>query len=132
MKFKKTFWMNVVGATGWLLICVLSYLAFEGLDEHTTRHNIISAILRLGVIATPTVTALYLHFNNSEVLGKLAQFGNWCGLAAITWYCLVLAFKLESTTIFSFFAVGFFSASVFVPCVINLKAVKAVRTSKQR
>jgi hypothetical protein len=131
MIFRKTFWMNIVGATGWLLICVLSYLAFEGLDEHTTRHNIISAILRLGVIATPTVTALYLHFN-SEMLGKLALFGNWFGLTAITWYCLVSAFKLESTSIFSYIAVGLFLASVFVPCVINLKAIKATRTSKNR
>jgi len=131
MIFRKTFWMNLVGATGWLLICVLSYLVFEGLDEHTTRHNIISAILRLGVIATPTVTALYLYFNN-DVLGKLALFGNWCGLTAITWYCLVSAIKLESISIFSCIPVGLFLASVFVPCVINLKALKAVRTSKRR
>jgi hypothetical protein len=123
MKYKKTFWMNVFGALGWLALIAANYLLFANLDEHTTKHNIIQAILCSGVIATPAVTALYLCYSSSQLLKQLAVIGNGIGIVAITWYCLSMAYNLSSPSITGYLLVLFFSLTIILPCFINLKAL---------
>lgn len=115
--------MNVFGALGWLALIAANYLLFANLDEHTTKHNIISAILCSGVIATPAFTALSLCYSNSLLLKRLAVIGNCIGIVAITWYCLSMAFNLLSPSIKGYTVVFVFSLTIILPCLINLKAL---------
>ena len=124
MSYKKTFWMNVVGAIGWLVLSALTL--WLNSVEQTTKHMIISAILYLCVIATPTFTALYLYHQNKPLLRNLALFGNYCGIAGAICYVLSVLY-LYPTIIMSFevLAIAFVFLVFAVPCSINLKAIKA-------
>jgi hypothetical protein len=125
LQHKKTFWMNVVGVVGWVLISALAlYLSSI---EHTTKHLIISALLHLCVLATPTVTAIYLYSNSNKLLDKLALIGNYCGVIGATCYVLFVAYKYP-TVFVSFEVVGvIFVFLIFtIPCLINLQVLKKV------
>lgn len=125
MNFKKTFWLNVLSAISWVLLCLLSFATDIDYVEHTLTHKIISYGIQLCVLVNLIVTACYIY-NPNKFLRKLALFGNYCGVIGTVLYVLLLAYKHPSTIIsFDFIAVLIIFCLFALPCLINLKAVKA-------
>jgi hypothetical protein len=127
--FKKTFWMNVIGSLGWLIlspILLRNRLAEVGVIKHLTLY----LFLNLCVIAMPIITALSLYFSGNQLLRKLGLFANYCGIISVIAYIFALAVYYPSVyASFDVIAVFITMLMFAVPCLINLKALRKFNNS---
>jgi hypothetical protein len=105
----------------------LYYLSFAtDIDyvEHTQRQKIINFVIKLCVLAVPTVTAIHLYKSN-WLIRKLALIGNYCALIGTIFYIFAIVHSQPSAYMDAvFFSIVFCFFIFAVPFVINLKALR--------
>jgi hypothetical protein len=124
MAFKKTFWMNVVGAIGWF-----GFYAAVIVD----LTDIVFKTLLYGyLIAIPTLTAYVIKTSNQQKLYLLAKLLNY-SLLIILALEFVTAFYVLNTTPYHikgallYYLVFLLLLIVFViPSIINMRTLKAI------
>lgn len=126
MKHKKTFWMNVVGAVGWLVLTIAMYLHQE--VEHELAGALIATFIYSCVIAVPLVTALRLGNSSNKVINWLALFGNCSAIIGCFIYSAILIY-VQPNILLTWDALAFpITFLMFaLPAAINLKALRAAR-----
>lgn len=126
MIYKKTFWLNVVVATSWALLCLLSFATDIDYVERSSIYHIVSALTQLLILATLLMTAFSLYKPNPSLMRKLALFGNYFSVTATVSYFLTIVLYQPSMLISIDFLIVFFLYCLFIlPFVINLKVLKA-------
>jgi hypothetical protein len=124
MKFKKTFWMNVVSAIAWLGLSWLMLSMY--ISEHGLEHHFDVVVLQyLCIVAAPTVTALAIYYTNKKLLRYLALFANYAALVCCV-LLTVLFFYMNPNILFSWdlLAIPITFLMFGLPAFINLKALK--------
>ena len=126
MSHKKTFWMNVVGAVGWLVLTIAMYL-HQGV-EHELAGALIATFIYSCVIAVPLVTALRLGNSSNKVINWLALFGNCSAIIGCFIYSAILIY-VQPNILLTWDALAFpITFLMFaLPAAINLKALRAAR-----
>ena len=125
MTYKKTFWMNVLFAIFWVLLCLLSFATDIDYVEHTLTHKILSLVTQLFIFATFIVTAVHLYKTNKSSLTKLAVFTNYSSISVAIGYLLISVYYQPSNLISMDFLYLLFFYSLFItPFVVNLKALR--------
>jgi hypothetical protein len=124
--YKKTFWMNLIGAISWIILCLLNFAVDIDYVEHTLMHKIVTIFIQLGFLAILLVTARYLY-KASNLLRKLTLISNLCGVIGAVLYVLLINYN-QQINLFSWDSIAVLIIfSIFaVPCLINLKAVKVI------
>ena len=126
MIYKKTFWLNVVVAISWALLCLLSFATDIDYVERSSIYHIVSALTQLLILATLLMTAFSLYKPNPSLMRKLALFGNYFSVTATVSYFLTIVLYQPSMLISIDFLIVFFLYCLFIlPFVINLKVLKA-------
>jgi hypothetical protein len=122
IKYKKAFWMNVVIAIAWALLCLLVNITDIGYQKHSTVHNVISVFVQLFILATLIVTAIHLL---KLKLQKFALFSNYLSII-LTIISLITTFYYQPSLlrgnelIFMICAYGIFIS----PFIINLRVLR--------
>ena len=125
MKFKKTFWMNVLFAILWVLFCLLSFATDIDYVEQTLIYKLLSLLTQLLILTTSLVTATHLFKTNKTSLGKLAIFANYSSVAVLIGYFLTtLYFQPSKLITMDFLYLLLFYGFIITPFVINLKALR--------
>ena len=125
MKFKKTFWMNVLFAILWVLFCLISFATDIDYVEHTLKYKILSLLTQLLILTTSIVTAIRLFKTNKMSLGKVAILANYSSVAVLIGYFLItLYFQPPKFISMDFLYLLLFYGFVITPSVINLKALR--------
>jgi hypothetical protein len=125
MTYKKTFWMNLLFAILWVLLCLLSFATDIDYVEHTLTHKILSLVTQLFIFATSIVTAVHLYKLNKSSSTKLAIFSNYSSISVAIGYLLISVYYQPSNLISMDFLYLLFFYSLFItPFVINLKALR--------
>ena len=127
MKFKKTFWMNVLFAILWVLFCLLSFATDIDYVEHTLIYKLLSLLIQLLILTTSIVTAIHLFRTNKTSLGKEAIFANYSSVAVLVGYFLTtLYFQPPKFISMDFLYLLLFYGFIITPFVINLKALRNI------
>ena len=125
MKFKKTFWMNVLFSILWVLFCLLSFATDIDYVEHTLKYKLLSLLTQLLILTTSIVTATHLFKTDKTSLGKKAIFANYSSSAVLIGYFLTtLYFQPPKFISMDFLYLLLFYGFITTPFVINLKAFK--------
>ena len=123
MTHKKKFWMNLVIAIAWALLCLLGSFTDIDYQKHSTLHNVISVFVQLFILATLIVTAIHLL---KLTLQKFALFSNYLSII-LTIISLINTFYYQPSLlagnelIFMVCAYGIF----IEPFLINLSVLRA-------
>ena len=113
MTHKKTFWMNLVIAIAWALLCLLGNITDIDYEKHSTVHNAITIFVQLSILATLIVTSIHLL---KLTLHKFAVFSNYLSVI-LTIVSLIATFYYQPSLhagnelIFMICAYG-----IFIPC----------------
>jgi hypothetical protein len=125
MKFKKTFWMNVLFAILWVLFCLLSFATDIDYVEHSLKYKLLSLLTQLLILTTSIVTAILLFRTNKTSLGKIAILSNYSSVAVLIGYFLTtLYFQPSKLITMDFLYLLLFYELIITPFVINLKALR--------
>ena len=125
MKFKKTFWMNVLFAILWVLFCLISFATDIDYLEHTLKYKILSLLTQLLILITSIVTTTQLFKTNKTSLGKVAIFANYSSVAVLIGYFLTTLYFQPSILIsIDFLYLLLFYGFVITPFAINLKVLR--------
>ena len=126
IKYKKTFWMNVVLTVLWTMIVYvcfrLSHFECEGMSP------VVPTFFYCCLIATPLANTLSLKFSNYANLNLLAKIGNWCAIGlTLVYYVLVTYSQYQDVS--SSFDITIYPQMFVVfmlPSLITLRALKRV------
>jgi len=124
MNFKKTFWMNIVGALAWLGLSWLMLSMY--ISEHGFEHNFGLVVLQyVCIVAAPIVTALAIYYANKKPLRNLALFANYAALVCCV-LLSILFFYMNPNILFNWdlLAIPLTFVMFGLPAFINLKALK--------
>jgi hypothetical protein len=125
MKFKKTFWMNVLFAILWVLFCLLSFATDIDYVEHTLIYKFLSLFIQLLILTTSIVTAFRLFRTNKMSLCKLAILSNYSSVAVLIGYFLTSLYFQPSILIsIDFLYLLLFYGFVITPFAINIKVLR--------
>lgn len=125
MKFKKTFWMNVLFAILWVLFCLISFATDIDYVEHTLKYKILSLLTQLLILITSIVTTTHLFKTNKTSPGKVAIVANYSSVAVLIGYFLTtLYFQPSKLITMDFLYLLLFYGFIITPFVINLKALR--------
>ena len=125
MKFKKTFWMNVMFAILWVLFCLLSFATDMDYVEHTLIYKLLSLLTQLLILITSIVTTTHLFKTNKTSLSKVAIIANYSSVAVLIGYFLTtLYFQPSKLITMDFLYLLLFYGFIITPFVINLKALR--------
>lgn len=126
MLYKKTFWMNVLFAIFWVLLCLLSFATDIDYVEHSLTYKILSLLTQLFIFATSIVTAVHLYKTNKSLLTKLAVSTNYSSISMAIGYLLISVYYQPSKLIsMDFLYLSFFYGLFITPFLINLKALRS-------
>lgn len=124
MNFKKTFWMNIVGALAWLGLSWLMLSMY--ISEHGFEHNFGLVVLQyVCIVAAPIVTALAIYYANKKPLRNLALFANYAALVCCV-LLSILFFYMNPNILFNWdlLAIPITFVMFGLPAFINLKALR--------
>ena len=125
MKFKKTFWMNVMFAILWVLFCLLSFATDMDYVEHTLIYKLLSLLTQLLILITSIVTTTHLFKTNKTSLSKVAILANYSSVTVLIGYFLsTLYFQPSKLITIDFLYLLLFYGFIITPFVINLKALR--------
>jgi tryptophan-rich sensory protein len=122
MKYKKTFWMNVVIAIVWTLLCLFGNITDIDYEKHSNAQNAIRVFVQLFILATLIVTAIHLL---KLKLQKFVLFSNYLSII-LTIISLITTFYYQPSLLagnellFMICAYGIFIA----PFVVNLEFLR--------
>ena len=126
MIYKKTFWMNLLFAIFWVLLCLLSFATDIDYVEHSLTYKILSLLTQLFIFATSIFTAVHLYKTNKSLLTKLAVFTNYSSISMAIGYLLISVYYQPSKLIsMDFLYLSFFYGLFITPFLINLKALRS-------
>jgi uncharacterized membrane protein YvlD (DUF360 family) len=127
MKFKKTFWMNVISAIVWTGLSWVMLSIYS--SEHGLENNFDVVVLQyFCIVAAPVVTALAIYYTNKKSLRNLALFANYAALVCCV-LISILYFYMNPNILLSWdlLAIPFTFLIFGLPAVINLKTLKKVQ-----
>lgn len=131
MKFKKTFWMNVLFAILWVLFCLLSFATDIDYVEHTLIYKLLSLLTQLLILTTSIVTATHLFITDKTSPGKVAIVANYSSVAVLIGYFLTTLYFQPSILItMDFLYLLLFYVFLIVPFLINIKELKIVTVKR--
>ncbi len=126
MIYRKTFWMNLIGAIIWIILCLLNFAVDIDYVEHTLIHKIVTIFIQLGFLAVLLVTARYIY-NPNKLLRKIALLSNRFVVIGAVLYVLLINYNQQINLLsWDSIAVLIIFSVFAVPCLINLKAVKVI------
>jgi len=124
MIHKRIFWMNVVGAMGWLLMGVLLYP--QPTPWQPLNLALSLTLIYACIIAVPLLTAYVIFHHKHGHLNILGQIGNFAILAFFSFSLIDLL--LESTGLD--FALFIAFVIIVLPATLNLVTLRKIRGSR--
>ena len=125
MNHKKTFWMNVVGAIGWLGLTIAMY------HYQTVQHELVGMLIATFiyscVIAVPLVTAIRLGYTSNKIINWLALLGNCTAIIGCFIYSAILIY-VQPNILLTWDALAFpITFLMFaLPAAINLRVLRTI------
>ena len=117
MKFKKTFWMNVILAITFIFFSLFGLIG-SGIE-------VFNFLARLFTLATSIITAVHLYKSNTQSLRNFSLFGNYCNIILLIGYLLTSAYSQPTVfTSMNFLIYLFVYIIIILPFAVNLKALR--------
>ena len=127
MTYKKTFWMNVLFAIAWVLLCLLSFATDIDYVEHTLTYKLFTAFIQLFIFSTLIITVVHLYKSNKSLVRKFAFLSNYsCVIGTILSLLFTIYHQPSIVISFEFLIIVFIYCVFTLPFILNIKAIKAI------
>ena len=130
MNYKKTFWMNVIFAITWVLLCLLSFAIDIDYEDYTLIKKLLTALMQLFIFSTSIITAIHLYKSNNSLVSKIALFSNYSCVITTILILLFIAYLQQPIISFEFLVIIFIYCVFMIPFLLNIKVIKAIQLYK--
>jgi hypothetical protein len=130
MNYKKTFWMNVIFAITWVLLCLLSFAIDIDYEDYTLIKKLLTALMQLFIFSTSIITANHLYKSNNSLVSKIALFSNYSCVITTILILLFIAYLQQPIISFEFLVIIFIYCVFMIPFLLNIKVIKAIQLYK--